>query len=127
MGVSRVINRRTAVLGLLLVILATAGFGFAATNNVQNSRAGDGEGDIAGFNVTDISYGLNATDPEQFASVSFDIAGGQVVPTKVKARIGTGTWSAPCTTSDGTMAARFTCVITGDVESAATLQVVAVQ
>jgi len=123
MGISRVINRRSAVLGLLLVILATAGFGFAATNNVQNSRAGDGEGEIAGYNVTNISYGLNATDPEQFASVSFDVAGGQVVPTTVQARIGGGTWSAPCTES----ASRFTCSITGDVESAATLQVVAVQ
>jgi hypothetical protein len=127
MGISRVFNRRTAVLGLLLVILATAGFGFAATNNVQNSRAGDGTGAIAGYSVTNIHYELDANDPSQFASVSFDIAGGQAVPDTVRARAGAGPWSAPCTVPDSNDPDRFTCVISGAVAPAETLQVVAAQ
>jgi hypothetical protein len=74
MGVSRVINRRTAVIGLLLVILATAGFGFAATNTVPESAAGDGAGDISGYVVANIDYTFDTTNyPGVITMVSFDL------------------------------------------------------
>jgi len=127
MAISRVINRRTAVLGLLLVILATAGFGFAAQNTVPDSRAGDGTGDISGYEVTNIRYTLNSTDPTELNGVSFDLTGGTVVPQSVKARIVGEAWSAPCTTSSTAMPANFVCSISGDVLGAEDLQVVAAQ
>jgi hypothetical protein len=64
--------RRLAVLGLF-AILAVAAFGFAASNTVEESFAGDGEGNISGFNVTDIDYELNTSNPPEISSVSFTL------------------------------------------------------
>lgn len=112
MGVSRLINRRTAILGLLLVILATAGFGFAASNTVQNSRAGDGYAVISGYNVTNIDYTLEA-DPANIDSVSFQLAGGATVPGDVKVKLvnSSSTWFS-CTTT-ATMPTTATCDVSG--------------
>ncbi len=129
MGVSRVINRRTAVLGLLLVILATAGFGFAASNSVPESRAGDGEGVISGFTITNISYSVNTTDPSMLSEVSFTVNGGTVVPGDVWVTLvdGSTTWD-DCTASSGaTMPANFTCAVNVAVLAADELRVVAAQ
>jgi hypothetical protein len=113
MGVSRLINRRTAVLGLLLVILATAGFGFAASNNVQPSRAGDGYAAISGYNVTQIDYTLGA-NPADIASVSFQLAGGATAPGDVKVKLvnSSSTWF-DCTQGGTTLPATYTCTVTG--------------
>jgi hypothetical protein len=127
MGISRVINRRTAVLGLLLVILATAGFGFAAQNTVNESWAGDGTGDISGYTVSNIRYTLNTTDPAELNGISFDLTGSAVVPLQVKARIVGEAWSPPCTTTSTSMPANFVCSISGAVLDAENLQVVAAQ
>lgn len=106
MGISRVINRRTAVLGLLLVILATAGFGFAATNTVPSSAAGDGAEVISGYVVSDIDYVLNTTaDPAVITDVDFvltnDGSGHTAVPEVVEAQVDSsgGAWYT-CTTAD---------------------------
>lgn len=74
MGVSRIINRRTAVLGLLLVILATAGFGFAAQNTVPQTAAGDGAASISGYTVGNVDYTLDTTNyPGEITMVSFTL------------------------------------------------------
>ena len=128
MGVSRVINRRTAVLGLLLVILATAGFGFAASNNVQNSRAGDGYAEISGFNINSIDYDLVDTDPTTIDSVSFVVNGGTVVPDDVHVKlVNSATAYDPCTTSSLTMPATFTCDVNVTVLAADEFRVIAAQ
>ena len=57
----------------LILILAAAIDGFAAANTVPDSGAGDGEGTIYGYEVTNIEYTLNATDPGNIDSVEFDI------------------------------------------------------
>jgi hypothetical protein len=128
MGISRVINRRTAVLGLLLVILATAGFGFAATNNVQNSRAGDGYAEISGFNINGIDYNLVSGDPTMIDSVTFVVNGGTVVPEDVHVKlVNADTTYTPCTTSNASMPATFTCDVNVAVLAADELRVIAAQ
>lgn len=120
MGVSRVINRRTAVLGLLLVILATAGFGFAAGNTVADSSAGDGQKVISGYTVDTITYNLDDTDPGYIEDVSFKLSGGAGIPAagnvQVKLVQSGGTWY-DCTTSASGLPATYTC----DTESAVTV------
>ncbi len=63
--------RRLAVLGLF-AILAVAAYGFAAQNTVEDSYAGDGTGDIFGFDVTNIDYSLGV-DPATIDQVEFDL------------------------------------------------------
>ncbi len=129
MGVSRVINRRTALLGLLLVILATAGFGFAAGNTVDPSRAGDGEGAITGFDITDITYDVNTTNPSMLSTVSFTVNNGSVVPSDVWVTLvdGSTTWDDCTAASGASMPADFTCAVNVAVVDADLLRVVAVQ
>ncbi|HYI15729.1 MAG TPA: hypothetical protein VEX37_10075 [Thermomicrobiales bacterium] len=129
MGVSRIINRRSAVLGLLLVILATAGFGFAATNSVQPSRAGDGQAAISGYNVTQIDYQLVAGDPTNIDSVTFQLAGGAVAPGDVEVKlVSTSTAFFDCTQPGTALPATYTCDITGvTVLAADEFRVVAAQ
>jgi hypothetical protein len=66
-------GRRLAVLALF-AILAMSAFGFAAQNNVANSNAGAGAGDVNAFNITNISYELSATNYGVITSVTFDIS-----------------------------------------------------
>lgn len=54
-------------------ILAVAISGFAAANTVPASKAGDGAGAISGYTVSNIKYNLNASDPRNLDSVTFDV------------------------------------------------------
>ncbi|MEO8541775.1 MAG: hypothetical protein ABI577_18695 [bacterium] len=73
--------RRLVVVGLLgLVAVATVGF--AATNTVSTSNAGDGQAGISGYTVTAVHYTLDATNPNLTTSLSFTVS--QAIP-------GTGT------------------------------------
>lgn len=130
MGVSPLINRRTAILGLLLVILATTGFGFAASNTVPASSAGDGDETISGYTVSNVTYQL-AADPANLAGVSFSLSGGARFPAagNVKAKLvqSSNTWFN-CTTVGASLPATYTCAVTGvTVLAADELRVVAAQ
>ncbi|MGE0599720.1 MAG: hypothetical protein AB7J35_11385 [Dehalococcoidia bacterium] len=58
----------------VFAIVAMSAFGFAAANNMpNNTRAGDGDTDISGYNVTNISYGLDGSIPANIATVSFTL------------------------------------------------------
>jgi hypothetical protein len=110
MGISRVINRRTAVLGLLLVILATAGFGFAAVNTVAPSSAGDGAEDISGYAITNIDYVLDTNDPTLIDEVNFFLAGGTGAPNDVEVKlISTGSDWFTCTATPAGHPTTYNC------------------
>lgn len=122
----RRINLRLLVMLAVLAILATAAYGFAASNTVGASRAGDGSGAISGYHVTAVAYTLDSSNPTLIAGVSFTT---NAAATNVKAQLtAAGAWY-PCTTSDGTS---WTCTAasSGDetaVSAADSLRVVAVQ
>lgn len=65
--------RRLAVLGLF-AILAVAAYGFAASNTVPDSYAGDGEGNIEGFVISNIDYELTTANPPSIDTVEFTLA-----------------------------------------------------
>jgi hypothetical protein len=108
---------------LVVFVLASAVYAFAASNTVPDSKAGDGSGAITGYSVSNVLYVLN-TDPTKLDTVKFTL---DAAATTVKARLvsGSGTWFA-CTVITGS---NYQCAISGAVNvlDANSLQVVAVQ
>ncbi|MDT7943343.1 MAG: hypothetical protein RQ985_02190 [Dehalococcoidia bacterium] len=114
--------RLGAVLLLAVAVMAAA-YGFAATNTVPDTRAGDGAGTISGYTVSNVAYTLNASNPQQLDRVEFDLdaAAGTV---KVRLQTPGGTWYS-CTNTSGN---HWSCDTPGQgVQPANELRVVAVQ
>ena len=61
------------VLGVLVVLLVTVSFAYAAANTVPVTGAGDGEEVISGYTVTNVHYELNDSDPSKIDSVEFSL------------------------------------------------------
>ena len=99
----------------LLGLLVVGGFGFAASNTVPASSAGDGEAVISGYTVSNVTYGL-ASDPTLLDSVSFTLSGGVGTPppgnVQVKLVEVGGAWFG-C--SGGALPSTYTCAISGSV------------
>ncbi len=100
---------RLAALLVLAMVLAVATYGFAAANNVPDTKAGEGEGVISGYDVISVDYVLDPSDPTSFDSVSFDL---QAAASSVYAGLegSTTTYWASCTNSSGTV---WTCDLSG--------------
>ena len=120
---------RIAALLVLGLILGAATYGFAAANTFPDDggQAGEGQGAISGYEVTNINYTLDSTNPTLFESVSFDLNG---TATDVYVGLGNGggtlNW-VPCTAGTGP---DFTCTLTGigvSVQDALELHVSAAQ
>ena len=109
---------RTIGIFLLLFVLTTAMYAFTATNTVDSSRAGIGDGEIDGYDVTNVSWTLDADDPSQITGVSFDLneSAGSAY-----ARVDDGAW-ATCNNTD---ANSWSCAVSGDTLAAASLEVAA--
>ena len=87
----------------ILAVLAAAAIGltataFAAANTVPASKAGDGAGTISGYTVSTIKYNLNASDPRNIDSTTFnlDVAPPAGATMKIKLIAAGSTWYA-CT------------------------------
>lgn len=64
--------RKVFLAGLLgLVTLATVGY--ANSNNVPGSSAGDGSGTISGYAVSNVHYTLDTNNPSTVTNLSFTI------------------------------------------------------
>lgn len=66
-------GRRFIGTALLTLLFAVAAYAFTATNVVPPSQAGDGNGAITGYTVSNVAYTL-AADPANIASWSFDLS-----------------------------------------------------
>lgn len=126
MSVSRLYSRFLPAL-MIVLILTTAAFAFAAANVVPETGAGDGSGTISGYTVSAIHYNLNGTNPANIDSVQFTLAptAGAGTPSSVQVQLnGGGSWYT-CTESSGT----WTCSLGAGftVLSANNLRVVAAQ
>ncbi len=78
---------------LLLAVVAAATTGSAACNVVPPSRAGDGEGTVSGYTVSDVAFEVSPADPGTIVGVRFslDAPAGEVTASLD----GGATW-APC-------------------------------
>ena len=120
----RRINLRLLIALAIIAILATAAYGFAASNTVGASRAGDGTGVVSGYNVSAVSYTL-ATDPTILAGVQFTLDN---TATTVKVSLNNGGSWASC--SSASPVGTWTCnvsALSAPVISLTQLRVVAVQ
>ena len=109
---------------LVAGVMAVGGYAFTASNSVPDTKAGDGTGGVTGYQVTNVHYALNATNPATFDSISFNLDSTPVAGSTVKAKID-GTWYS-CTVP--TASPNTSTCATADhptVLAATTLQVVA--
>jgi hypothetical protein len=111
------------VVVLVVMILATSAYAFAATNTVPASKAGEGQAAISGYTVTAVTYTYSTANPSQISSVGFTIA-----PASTKASVSLvtgGTLQACVGTGPGPTWTAWTCAISGvSVTSADMLRVV---
>ncbi len=120
-------NLKLAFALLALMVLMVAVYGFAASNTVGASAAGDGSAAISGYTISNIHYNLNATNPATIDSMTFTVApaipAGGAVHVKL---ISTGTTYTSCTVTAGT---NVSCTFAGGVPvlNADELRVIAAQ
>ncbi|MGH3117834.1 MAG: hypothetical protein ACRDQ2_12135 [Gaiellales bacterium] len=73
-------RKNTRSKGRFFAVLAVAGligvatYAFTASNTVAASKAGDGAAGITGFDVTGVTYNLNALNPAIVDSYEFDLS-----------------------------------------------------
>ena len=80
--------------GLMAMAIVAVIYASTASNTVPNSKAGEGEGTITGYDVSSVHYELNGSDPSKIDSVTFTLdsvppAGSTV---KVKLQASAATW-----------------------------------
>lgn len=116
----RFLRPRTLIATMLVLILSVAVYGFAAANIVPGSSAGDGSGAISGYTISNIHYALNAANPANIQTVTFDIT-----PTSagdVRITMDGATWYT-CTNAAGSVS----CGVTQPALTAMNLRVVAAE
>jgi hypothetical protein len=134
--------RLGAVLLLAVAVMAAA-YGFAATNTVPDTRAGDGARNISGYTVCHVQYALDGSNPQNLSKVEFTLydtgatcpasPSGSPAPAsavRVKLQQSGGTWYS-CNNSDSDNDGRdwecSTSTPSQSVKDADELRVVAVQ
>jgi len=87
--------------GIALVGVAVMGIVLASTasNTVPDSKAGEGQGTITGYDISTVHYTLNTTDPAKIDSVTFKLDTAPIAGSTIKVKVGTTstTWYT-CTT-----------------------------
>jgi hypothetical protein len=70
-----------------------AGYAYTASNTVPATNAGDGTGTISGYVVSTVHYNLNATNPTNIDSVTFNLDSTPVAGSTIKAQLASaGSW-----------------------------------
>ena len=71
---NNILRPRTAGMIALALILAAAVYGFAASNTVPATYAGDGSGTISGYEICNLVYSIYGDgDPTDIDQISFDL------------------------------------------------------
>ena len=126
---SQLFRIRYFTIFVLILVLASSAYAFAAANVVPTSGAGDGSNTISGYTVSNVTYALNATNPANIDTVSFNMAptAGAGPATTVKVQLVTGGAWYSCTTPGA--ARDWDCSVAGAVTALAAdnLRVVAAQ
>ena len=103
---------RFLVLLVMAIVLSAATYGFAAANSVPDGVAGEGFGNISGYNISNVVYTLDGSDPTQFASVAFTLDANA---SDVYAGLGDGSLIYWIDCGGGPL--NFTCNLTGSTVS----------
>ena len=112
------------LVAIVVGVFASAAYAFTAANTVPASTAGSGSGAITGYTASNVTYTLNASNPQNLDQVAFTISPTTTATVKAQLVSG-GSWYS-CTNSGGSV----TCATTSPQATAATanqLTVVAAQ
>jgi hypothetical protein len=96
----KVLRPRSFGMIIIALILAASVYGFAASNTVPDTYAGDGSGTISGYTISNIVYTLNSdSDPSDIDAVAFTL---NAAASEAYVSFDNGsTWNS-CTISGGT-------------------------
>jgi hypothetical protein len=114
---------RLLIVVVLVLLAATGAYVFTASNTVPATKAGSGSAAITGYTVSNVAYNLNATDPNNIDTVTFDIAPTAAGTVKIQL-LGGGTWY-DCTNTSGSVSCDTTVGTQATVNPAVQLTVVA--
>ena len=92
---------RTFAVLVLVLILAAAVYAFAAANTVPDTYAGDGQGTISGYTISNVHYTLNPASPANISAVAFTISPTSATQVYVSFDAGTS-WDS-CTNTAGSV------------------------
>ncbi len=127
MFIQKFFRPRNIVAIVLVLLLMVVAYAYAAANIVPATGAGDGANTISGYDVSAVTYALDATDPGLISGVSFTImpTAGAGAVREVKVQLVNGGAWFDCNEAG---APAITCAVTGvTVLSADQFRVVAVQ
>lgn len=112
----RWMNRKRLAAIAAICVVGAAATGFAASNTVPATKAGDGNANITGFTISNVRYILDVVDPQKIATTTFTLTPAPSATGTVKIRLvaASSTWY-PCTIA-GT---NITCTTTGATALAA--------
>jgi len=113
----RLRSSKLFVVMLVILVLATSAYAFAAINTAPDSRA------ISGYAVSNISYAFDTANPSNLTTVAFDLDNPAAT---VKVSLTTGGTLQNC--NSATPFTHWTCTLTDTtVTNASSLRVVATQ
>ena len=102
-------RRTIRFLGIAAVAgaIGLAGSAYTNTNTfTAEPKAGSGSQTISGYEVSDVHYNLNATNPESIDSINFTLDSAPGASATIKYRLADGSsWSANCTATAASVAA----------------------
>src|SRR3954453_11075119 len=100
----------------LVASLAIAGgaYAFTASNTVPTSNVGAGSGAVSGYTVTNLHYGLNATTPSNFDSLTFTV--NPAIPSTATGKVS----ASPALTTAGTNTYSCAANVAGETSTCAT-------
>jgi hypothetical protein len=130
MTISNLLKPKFFAIAIIIFVLATVAFGYAAANVVPESGAGEGVGTVSGYTIANIDYTLLTGDPTKVASVTFDVTptSGAQAPEDVLISVDSGTTWITCTgPTTNNWACAFGTGTEPDVSTLTSMQVVAAQ
>jgi hypothetical protein len=76
--------------GVAILAVAMAGMVMASTasNTVPDSKAGEGQGTITGYDISTVHYQLNASDPSKIDAVHFDLDSAPIIGSTIRVKLG---------------------------------------
>ena len=122
--------RSTWVALIAVVIAAVAAFGFAAANTVPDTSAGDGEGTISGYTISNISWQLDAGHPGEFVGLSMTVTPKNGAPNAGTVLVSLNETSPAVSCTGSSASTAWTCNLAGHgvtVEQATSLRVTAAE
>jgi hypothetical protein len=99
-------TKRFALAALIAGVVASSAYAFTASNTVPASNAGSGSGAISGYTATNVSYTLNASNPQNIDAVTFTISPTTTATVKVQLAAA-GSWYS-CTNTAGSVSCATT-------------------